>query len=309
MSRNVRPRIALVTAIAWAAEDRDLAPLRDACIRTGLDAEIRAWDDPSVAWARYDAVILRSVWGYAECVQDFLDWCERVALQTRLFNPLPVVRWNVDKHYLADLSARGVPVVPSVFVEPDNEPLPALQDFLATYSSAEEFVVKPAIGAGARDAQRYTRAQEFAAANHVAELLDSGRSALLQPYLPSVDRDGETALIHFNGSFHHAIRKGALLLKESPIALRNAESITPRAATEDERRVALHALTAATATLDLEEPLLYARVDLIRNSEGRPQLLELELCEPSLFLEYSERSADRFAETIADAIDAIASAD
>ena len=107
--------------------------------------------------------------------------------------PAAVVRWNTDKHYLVDLAARGIPVVPSTFVEPGMPPLPTLQAFLAAQAQADEFVVKPAVGAGSRDAQRYARSQESAAANHVARLLDGGRSVLLQPYLASVDRDGETA--------------------------------------------------------------------------------------------------------------------
>ncbi|MGN7918319.1 ATP-grasp domain-containing protein [Lysobacter sp. 22409] len=293
-------RLALVTAIAAAGQDDDLSPLLRACTARGIAAEIRAWDDPSVAWARYDAVLLRSPWDYTERLDEFLAWCERVDAHTRLLNPWPVVRWNTDKHYLADLAARGVPVVPSAFVEPDMDALPALQEFLAAHPDADEFVVKPAISAGSRDTQRYARAQEFAAANHLARLLDEGRSAMLQPYLVSVDRDGETALMHFNGVFSHAIRKGAMLQREDALNLRAVERIAAREAGDDERRVALHALTAMTARLDLEEPLPYARVDLIRDGEGKPQLLELELCEPSLFFAHAEGSAERFAEVLAE---------
>ncbi|MEH6420902.1 ATP-grasp domain-containing protein [Pseudomonas sp. CGJS7] len=291
-------RLALVTAIATAAQDEDLPLLHAACLEQGLHAEIRAWDDPSVAWARYDAVLLRSPWDYTERFDEFSAWCQRVDAQTRLLNPWPVVHWNADKHYLADLAARGVPVVATAFVEPDMDPLPALQEFLLAHPQAEEFVVKPAISAGSRDTQRYARAQEFAAANHIARLLDEGRSAMLQPYLVSVDRDGETALIHFNGAFSHSIRKGAMLQREDALNLRAVERINPRQAGEDERALALHALTATTARLDLEEPLLYARVDLIRDGDGQPQLLELELCEPSLFFAHDPGSAGRFARVL-----------
>ncbi|QQP98604.1 ATP-grasp domain-containing protein [Lysobacter enzymogenes] len=291
-------RLALVTAIASAGQDDDLSPLLDACLARGLHAEIRAWDDPSVAWARYDAVLLRSPWDYTERYAEFLDWCARVDAASRLLNPWPVLRWNSDKRYLADLAARGVPVVPTAFVEPDMDPLPALQEFLAAHADAEEFVVKPTVSAGSRDTQRYVRAQEFAAANHLARLLDEGRGAMLQPYLAAVDRDGETALIHFNGVFSHAIRKGAMLQREDALNLRAVERINAREAGDDERTVALHALNATGARLDLEEPLAYARVDLIRDAQGQPQLLELELCEPSLFFAHAPGSAERFAQVL-----------
>lgn len=293
-------KIALVTAIAATGTDTDMAPLIEACARAGLAAEVRAWDDPSVAWTRYDATLLRSPWDYTERLPEFLAWCERVAAQSRLLNPLPVVRWNTDKHYLAALAERGVAVVPSAFVEPEAEPLPALQAFLSAHADAGEFVVKPTVSAGSRDTQRYARSQEFAAANHIARLLDAGRSVLLQPYLASVDRDGETALLYFDGVYSHAIRKGALLRPDSGAteALFAPEQIVAREPGEDERALAQVALAAARDALQLDAPLPYARVDLIRDGDGRPQLLELELCEPSLFFPYAEGSADRFVASL-----------
>ncbi|HEY0504328.1 MAG TPA: hypothetical protein VGD42_12645 [Lysobacter sp.] len=298
-------RIALVTAIAAAGLDDDLAPLLDACDRAGLIAQVRAWDDPTVAWARFDAAVLRSPWDYAQRPEEFLAWCARTAVHTRLLNPLPVVRWNTDKHYLADLAARDVAVVPTRFVEPDMEPLPALQAFLAEHADAAEFVVKPAVGAGSKDAQRYARSQEFAAANHLARLLDADRSAMLQPYLASVDEHGETALMYFAGRFSHAIRKGPLLRPdEGPTAhLFAAEAVTPRSPEPDEFALAERVMAAANAALHLDEAPLYARVDLIRDADGRPRLLELELCEPSLFFDHSPGSAGRFAQLLAETVE------
>jgi len=298
------PRLALATAIAAAGSDDDLIPLLDACAAAGLETSIRAWDDPSVTWSRFDVVLLRSTWDYTQRLPEFLQWCERVSSQARLLNPLPVVRWNTDKHYLADLAVRGVPVIPSAFVEPEDEPLPALQAFLAAHAGAAEFVVKPAIGAGSRDTQRYAREQEFAAANHIARLLEGGRSALLQPYLASVDEAGETALVYFNGEYSHAIRKGPLLRLDDAAtqALFAAEAITARTPGDDERELGEQVLAAATAQLGITAPLPYARVDLIRDADGRPRLLELELCEPSLFFTYAQGSAERFAGLLANAL-------
>lgn len=291
------PSLALATAIAAAGLDDDLTPLLDACARAGIQVQARAWDDPTVAWGRFDAVLLRSTWDYTHRLPEFLGWCECISMQTRLINPLHVIAWNTDKHYLADLAAGGIPIVPTRFVEPDAEPLPTLRAFLAEYADAGEFVVKPAVGAGSSDTQRYAREQEFAAANHLGRLLDAGRSALLQPYLASVDRDGETALMYFDGRFSHAIRKGPLLQRdEGPTPhLFAAETIVPRTPGNDEIALAERVLAVATQALGLDAPLNYARVDLIRAHDGKPQLLELELCEPSLFFEHAASSADRFA--------------
>ena len=253
------------------------------------------WDDASIDWTTFDLALLRSTWDYTLRLPQFLAWCEHAGRATRLRNPFEIVRWNTDKHYLAQLAAAGVPVVPSTFIEPGDDAASALTKFLAAHAAAE-FVVKPAIGAGSRDAQRYARDQHGGALEHAQRLLREQRSVLMQPYLERVDAHGETALIYFAGQFSHAIRKGPLLRKgEGPTrALFAAEHITPRTPTPAEFAVAERTLAA----MPFAAPLLYARVDLIHDNDGAPCVLELELTEPSLFFAHAQSSAERFAAAI-----------
>jgi O-ureido-D-serine cyclo-ligase len=289
-------RIALVTARAARGTDPDmpllLAALRDA----GAEAHEVDWDDDGVDWSRYDLALLRSTWDYAQRVQEFLDWAARVAERTRLVNPLAAVRWNTDKHYLAQLARAGVAVVPSTFLEPDDDVAAIVDTVVAVHPEAEDFVVKPTVGAGSRDAQRHASSDRAAIVAHARRLLDANRSALLQPYLDPVDEHGETALIFFESEFSHAIRKDALLARGAgpTEGLYAQETITPRTPSQEELDLAHGALAA----IPLDGPLLYARVDLIRGNEGAPRLLELELVEPSVFLEHAEGAAARFAEAI-----------
>lgn len=279
-------KLGLATAIASLGQDGDMDSLCAACAAAGIDASIVAWDDPTVSWARFDAVLLRSPWDYMDRLPAFLAWCDRVATLTRLWNPPEVVRWNTDKRYLGDLAARGVPVIESHYLAPGDDP--------ATLPDLAEFVVKPCVGAGSRDAQRYLREDRDAAIAHARRLLDAGRHVLVQPYLHAVDSDGETALLFFEGRFSHAIRKAALLRRgQQPTrALFNQDYLRPREPSAAELAVAEKVL----ATLPFG-PLTYARVDLLPSAEG-PKLLELEVTEPSLFLPYAEGAATRFATTL-----------
>jgi O-ureido-D-serine cyclo-ligase len=289
------PIVALVTARAARDQDEDLAPLENALRASGADPRVVDWDDPAVDWSQFDLALLRSTWDYTLRFGEFMAWAQRAGQATRLLNPLPVIGWNTDKHYLAELAAAGVPVVPSAFIEPGDDAGAGLERFLDA-NAAAEFVVKPAIGAGSRDAQRYARGERDSAQIHVQRLLASGRSVLLQPYLDRVDEHGETALVFFDGAFSHAIRKGPLLRRgEGPTrALFAIEHITPRAASADEMRIA----ERTVAAIPFEQPLLYARVDLIHNDDGAPCVLELELTEPSLFFAHAAGSAERFAAAI-----------
>jgi len=291
-----RAHVALITAAAARDLDEDLPPLEQALRAVpGIQISIVNWDDPDVDWSRFDLALLRSAWDYSQRLDEFLSWAARVAGVTRLLNPLAVVRWNTDKHYLHDLEHAGVAIVPSVFIEPGQDAGTGLDDFLDRHVN-DEFVVKPAIGAGSRDAQRYARVQREAALAHAQRLLDARRSVLLQPYLERVDEHGETALIYFGGVFSHAIRKGPLLKRdEGPTrALFAAEYITARAPEPDELRLAERTLSA----IPFAKPLTYARVDLIHDATHRPCVLELELTEPSLFFAHAAGSAQRFAATV-----------
>jgi O-ureido-D-serine cyclo-ligase len=296
--------IALVTAREALALDEDMPPLVLAIREQGARVETPCWDDPAVDWGRYDQAVLRSTWDYVDRIDEFLDWADRCARQTRLHNPPTVVRWNTDKHYLIQLAHSGVPVVPTRFVEPRSNAAVELDRFLAggqgafTVGSCGDFaqyVVKPAIGAGSRDAARYTRTDHAEAIAHVERLLEAGRSTMLQPYLHGVDDHGETAVIYIGGRYSHAIRKGPLLRLGDDLVqgLFAPEHITPREPDAAELGVA----AAAFSAIAQARPL-YARIDLIRNELGEPVVLELELTEPSLFFVHAPEAASRFADAL-----------
>lgn len=289
------PTIALVTARAARDLDDDLAPLREALLERGADVHVVDWDDEAIDWGSFDLAVLRSTWDYTDRLETFLAWVARAAAATRLVNPPGLVRWSTDKHYLADLEAAGIATVPSRFVEPGGDAATAIDAFLALHA-ANDLVVKPAVGAGSRDARRHAHDRRDDAVAHAQGLLDRGRSVLLQPYLDRVDEAGETALIHVDGTFSHAIRKGPLLRtnEDATRALFAAEHITAREPGEDERALARRVLDV----LPVEGAPAYARVDLIRDADGAPVVLELELVEPSLFFAYAEGSALRFADAL-----------
>jgi hypothetical protein len=168
--------------------------------------------------------------------------------------------------------------------------------------TAARFVVKPSIGAGSVDAGRFESADSASvdiAVKHATALVDDGRTAMVQPYLDGVDVAGETALIYVGGAFSHAIRKEALLsgAPSDVDGLFLEEQTSPTRPTDD-------ALAAGDAVLDAapvnRAELLYARVDLLPDADGRPVLLELELVEPSLFLGECPGAAERFAAAIAE---------
>lgn len=277
------PRLAFVTSLELPKIDIDEALL----LPLVPGSESVAWEDESVDWAGYDAVILRSTWNYIDHLEDFLAWAARVDAATMLVNPLSVIRWNTDKRYLAELDAAGFAVVPTSYVPP-GEAVPA-------GALAGSIVVKPTVGAGSKGASLFRDDVEAALA-HVATLHSGGKTAMIQPYLDKVDSQGETALVYIGGEFSHAARKAPILSRamEWSTGLYADEEIAPASATAQERELADAIVAALPDLVDGGSDIAYARVDLLPTSQG-PVVLELELTEPSLFLTVDDAAPQRAA--------------
>lgn len=259
-------RVALATCAPLPEPDPDEALLVAALRGAGHDVAVLAWDGGG-PWARQDVVVLRSTWDYHHRPDAFLRWVEATAGLTRVLNPPPVVAWNAHKGYLLELEARGVPVTPTELLRRGDGA--ALGDVLARRGWSD-VVVKPAVSAGSHLTLRSRGATPEAAA-HLRALL-AERDALVQPYLPAVDTTGERAVVCIEGRVTHAVRK-------TPRFLGDDEAVSAALpVADDERALAERALDAAGFG-----PLLYARVDMVRDGDGL-RLMELELIEPSLFL-------------------------
>lgn len=264
-------RVALVSSERGLRVDPDLPIAASALRGAGLTVDLVRWDDPDVDWPGLDLAVVRSCWDYAWRRAEFLTWAGSVP---RLRNTAPVLAWNTDKTHLRDVAAAGLPVVPTVWDPTDVAELP----------DAGEWVVKPSVSAGSRDTARWT--EPAAVLDHVAGLTAAGRTAMVQPYLASVDDAGETAMLFLGGRFSHAVRKGPLLrrgegVRQDRDSRGDLRAVDP---TPAQRAVAQAVFDAVPDLVPGTEPPLYARIDLVADDAGRPVLLELELTEPSLFL-------------------------
>ena len=275
-------RVAIATSLNDDLNfDPDAQLLIDALADAGVRGSMCVWDDPTLDWASFDLTVIRSTWGYWRDLDAFLAWSRGVP---RLWNPYPIVEYSTDKHYLADLAKRSIRVVATTFCDVGETP---------TFPESR-FVVKPTVGGGSIDAAKYGPDDVEEATAHVAALHQSGRDAMIQPYVTSIDKDGERALVFIDGVFSHAITKGAMLntAPDQRDALFRRQQVSKAVAEDD-------AVTFASALLH-DEPFrdtLYARVDLVRTPEGWA-VMELEMVEPWLFLAYDDDAPRRLAEAI-----------
>ncbi len=253
----------------------------------GWEVRELPWSEPAVDWSRFDAVIVRSTWDYQNHLEPFLQTLERIESQTRLFNSLAICRWNSNKRYLRDLEGRGVPIVPSRWLERLDSR--QIEEGFAAFQD-QRLVVKPLVGANSDNA--FVLEAGNAGGWEEATAVFRDQPLIMQPFLPGICDEGEYSLFYFGGEFSHAIRKrpaaGDFRVQEE-----HGGQIASWEASPSLRAAADHALAA------LGETLLYARVDLVRHG-GEWLLMEVELIEPSLYFEQCPGSPEHFTRVFLD---------
>jgi hypothetical protein len=279
--------IALATSEEFPGLDPDSQLLLPVLADRGIDAAPVVWSDPGVDWSSYEAIVIRSTWDYFHRAREWADWLDRVdALGVPMLNPLKVVRWNSHKSYLEQLAQAGVPVVDTVMTRGSGAV--DLADLMAG-AGWDDAIVKPAIDGGAARLFRVSDVDDAQA--RFDELAEAG-DVMVQPFLPSIETEGELSLFYFGGELSHTVVKRA---KEGDIRVQpqhggTYETIGP---TSEMIHVAGRVFDA------IEEELLYARVDLVRAPDNTLRLIELEAIEPLLFLATDDAAPGRFADALA----------
>jgi hypothetical protein len=287
-------RVALATCAELPDLDADTRLLIAPLEARGVSVTPAVWDDPRIDWTTFDLTVVRSCWDYVARRSEFVAWACRTP---RLANSARVIEWNTDKQYLWDLAERGIPVVPTTWLQPHHEWRP----------DDGEWVIKPAVSASSLDTGRYDMRdpeQRALAVHHVRRLQTERRPVMVQPYLRGIETEGETSLIYFAGEFIHAIRKDAVLKgPDTGVDRRFLHEGGQQLEARQPTRAQLTIGDAALAAAPVErEKLLYARVDLIPGTDGSPLVIELELTEPQLYLARAEGSAERLASLIAERV-------
>jgi glutathione synthase/RimK-type ligase-like ATP-grasp enzyme len=279
-----QPRIAIATCAGYPELKGDDELLCAALRQRGCETTSVVWDADDVAWANLDLCLVRSTWDYHDKYEQFLEWTRRVEAATALHNPADLIAWNSDKRYLRELAEAGVPTVPTLWVERDAEL--DLEGALAE-RGWDEVVVKPVVDLGAKNLHR-VRAD---AAQEALDTVMERQEAMVQPFLPSLEIDGELSLIYVEGELSHAVRKHPA---EGDFRVQSIWGGTMAPAAPEPQ----HVEVAEQALAQLDEPPLYSRVDLVTDLEGNPALIELELIEPNLYLSTNGPAADRLADAV-----------
>jgi glutathione synthase/RimK-type ligase-like ATP-grasp enzyme len=289
------PAIALATYAQLPELAFDEHRLVDALAAHGVRAIPAVWDDARVDWKSFDGVVIRSCWDYHLRHDEFFRWIDRVtSLGVPIWNAPATLRWNSRKSYLHDLAIGGVRTVPTLWLEgvSARRRSSSLAEILDA-TGWDDAVVKPIISASAHETWRVSIDEARRdAARHDERLraLIAKHGVMVQPFVAEIESDGEWSLLFFGGVFSHAIIKRPMIgdFRVTREFGGTHETVTPTRHVLDQAERALRAAPGES---------LYARVDGVV-SGGDLVLMELELLEPSLFLDADPAAPERFTAAI-----------
>ncbi|TCC86917.1 hypothetical protein EZ428_22185 [Pedobacter frigiditerrae] len=253
----------------------------------GLNITKEIWNDEQVNWESYDLAIIKSPWDYFNLIEDFYTWLAKIdRKKVKLLNPIDIVKWNADKHYLHDIEKAGLKVTPSIFLTIGDDV--KLQDYF-TQLKTEKFIVKPAVSGGSKNTFKVTAANVDEINEKLNSLIEI-EDFIVQPFLTEIEENGEWSFIFFGGKFSHALIKKAKA-GDFRVQATFGGSVHP----QQPDQTLLN--TAQEYVNQFAKDCLYARVDgAIVNSEFI--LMELELIEPFLFLDTEEKALENYHEAL-----------
>jgi glutathione synthase/RimK-type ligase-like ATP-grasp enzyme len=272
------PSVAVVTCLKIPDPDHDQELLLGALRQSGLRAELLAWDDPKGDPGAFDLCVLRSCWDYYRDPPRFLAFVADAARRSRLWNPEKILRWNLHKRYLRELENAGLPIIPTVWL--DKGASVDLATVMET-NSWDDVVVKPAISASSFGTERF-QIDRVDEGQRFLDTMLAERDVMVQRYIKDATGMGERAIVWIDGRLTHAVRKFPRFTGDGE----NVSEALP--ISKSERAIAQQALSL------VEDELLYARVDVMNDEDGKLLVSELELMEPSLFLRRSPAALERF---------------
>jgi glutathione synthase/RimK-type ligase-like ATP-grasp enzyme len=266
---------------------KEYSLLKEALEGEGLLVNRTSWDNPEFDFTKTRAVVFRTIWDYFERFDEFFPWLRELDGKTMLINPLKLIEWNIDKHYLADLNARGFATVPTIFVDRGKDI--ALNE-VCRQEGWEQVVIKPAVSGAGFETYKIDKEQLDRHEALFARLVTE-RDMLVQPFVSSIIEKGEASLMVFGGQYTHAILKKA---KPGDFRVQDdfGGSVHPYQPTAGEIELAIALFR------DIDPVPAYGRVDIVWDETGNALISELEIIEPELWLRNHPPAAADFAKAI-----------
>lgn len=255
--------------------------------RRGLKVTRVSWDDAGFNWSETRFAVFKTTWDYFDRFAEFSRWMDSAVKKTKFINPIETIRWNIDKHYLAELAEKGVNIPKTTFIEIGDK-----RSLKEVFEGAgwKDCILKPAVSGAARHTYKLNAGSIVEYEEIYSELI-SYEPMMIQEYQHSITEKGEVTFVVFGGKYSHAVLKRA---KEGDFRVQDDHG-----GTVHEYEASAEEKAFAEKVVSMISPVpAYGRVDAIWDNSGRLAVSELELIEPELWFRMKPDSVEMYADAI-----------
>ena len=250
----------------------------------GLKVLKKDWADTNFDWKSTKSVIFRTTWDYFEKFDLFSNWIKSTRSKTKFINSYNTIIWNIDKHYLKDLSDLGINIPKTIFINKNQK---TTLESLFKKTKFKEAIIKPTISGAARETYRINNKNHHQF-EHIFSNLVSNEDMIFQEFLNNIIDNGEISLIIIGGKYTHAVKK---IAKKGDFRVQDDHG-----GKVIEYQPSLEEIKFAEKCIEIcPYKCIYARVDIIYDNNNEISISELELIEPELWFRNNQESAIKLA--------------
>lgn len=266
-----KKKIAIVSCDKYKNRIEEDILLKIGFNKHNIDCNIISYETDD--YLNYDALIIRSIWGYQDNIEEFNKFLNKVKKNNiKIFNSVDIINNNYHKNIQYELLVKNnIPVIKTYFTKDLDE----ASDLIS--KEKEPVVIKPIVsGSGHNTYVIGKTSKNSIKVNDIKNKfkdIDSG--VMIQPYVKEVE-NGELSLIFINNKFLYGIKRYTNIFNDKF----EINYI-------DKTKVDSKLIDMGFSILKIKEyeNSTYARIDLIKTNSTY-KIMEVELVEPQLFLTY-----------------------
>jgi len=291
--KKFNKKIAIVSSDKWINIVKEDILLKIELNNKLIDVDIISWQDKSIDYKKYDALIIRSIWGYQDYIEEFINWLNMLKDKNiKVFNNVDILLSNLNKYeQFKILDKNEIPLIKTFFIDKEN-----IDEINDIYKEYKDIVLKPIISGSGNNT--FVISNNINKNNikieNVKEKFDKvlnkvNNYIMVQPFVKEIN-DGELSVVIINNEISHAgIRYTNVFNNVNQIKIINVNDLDKKV------------LDIVNKCQNIKEykDALYMRIDLVKiNDEYK--IMELELVEPQLFFEFKQNKSKlkKFANVI-----------
>lgn len=275
--KRFNKKVAIVSCDKWVGKVKEDELLKFELNKLLVDVDIISWQDNTVDYSKYDAIIIRSLWGYQDYIEEFVDYLDKLKKEkVKVFNSVEILKDNLNKYeQFKILGKYDIPHIETFFLKKDE--LDKVKDINKEH---KDLVVKPIISGSGNNT--FIISDTIEKNNiKVAEVTDRFSNVLnevnnylmVQPFVKEID-DGEISVVLIDNKVSHIVVRNTSVFNN-----KGSISVVGLDAMDDKMK----SIVDRCSNINEYKSALYMRVDLVKIDDDY-KVMELELVEPQLFL-------------------------